>query len=59
MIYEIKCPNCNDTILVDTCDFEPEEEIVYITCNECDYDAVINIEYDEDDNIVNISVVED
>lgn len=53
MKYTVKCTNCGERLEI------PESELIdkdiyYADCPNCDYPVEIEIEYDEEDNIVEL-----
>ena len=53
--YEISCPNCREKIKISKREIEGED-IYYIDCCNCSYTIETEVEYDDEDNIVDLHV---
>lgn len=51
--HTVKCPNCNEKHKVSQENFNGTDEY-YIDCMNCNYPIAIEIEYDDNDNIINL-----
>lgn len=53
--FVIKCPNCNEKHKIFKEEFNGTDEY-YIDCTNCNYPIAIEIEYDDEDNIIDLHI---